>query len=312
MTNHVDNRFIKGLFSGLLVAASAGIATYYFMRDTTVSSVVCTPDKRCRKKTKETVRGTVEPRVAVVTGGSRGIGAAICELLAREGYHVVVNYVSNEKKANVVVKRCQERGANAVAIRANVSKEADVASLFRKASQWAREHNLGEIEAVVNNAAIIGEKRNLETSSSDNLRALFATNVFGAFYVMRDAIEYMSTKRGRCGGSIVNISSGSAFIGQPLTYAMTKGALNSLTIGSVAELATHGIRVNAISPGLTKTDMVSSETIRSCISSIPMGRAGEPVEIAEGVAWLLSENASYVAGANVRIAGGRRMGSGCQ
>lgn len=300
-------------------------------------------NERKRRKKEKLLRSssyrTADRGIAIVTGGSRGIGKAACLRLSRNGYRVVVNYRSNETLAQQVVQEIRAEyivasssaksadgkatfaassPPRAIAIQADVSNEEDVIRLFDLAEQaWAScpEFALG-ITACVNNAAIIGTKRSLEKSTRKCLDDLFRVNVYGAFYVLREATKRMSTKReGRykgTGGAIVNVSSGSAFIGRPMTYAMTKGAMNSMTAGTVEECMSHGVRLNTISPGLTRTDMVSEKLIQSCLPTIPMGRAGEPMEIANGIAWLLSDEASYVAGANIRIAGGRRMGSGCQ
>eukprot|EP00164_Ancoracysta_twista_P010879 GFYU01016563.1.p1 GENE.GFYU01016563.1~~GFYU01016563.1.p1 ORF type:complete len:335 (-),score=56.69 GFYU01016563.1:26-1030(-) len=245
-------------------------------------------------------------RVCIVTGGSRGIGAAICERLARDGYKVAVNYARNSEEAEAVVQRIHDAGGDAIAVQADVSVVTEVTRLFDTV-----EGRLGRVTACVNNAAILGPLTGLfEDSTWSQLEQVMRINLYGAFHVLREAARRMSRDLGGHGGAIVNISAGSAYTGTPLAYAMSKGALNSLTEGCVGELAACGIRVNSVSPGPCYTDMMadfSKEDIAWMANTIPMKRPGQPAEIAEGVAWLLSDHASFVSGSNLRIAGGKPL-----
>ena len=242
-------------------------------------------------------------KVALVTGGSRGIGAAACRLLARDGWDVAVNYRTDAPAAEAVVADVTAAGRRAIAIQGDVGEEADVIRMFETA-----ERALGPVTGLVNSAGVIGPKGRVEALTAEAIEALLRTNVIGSILTCREAVKRMSTKHGGQGGAIVNVSSGSAYIGNPGTgvlYAISKGAVNSLHIGLSQEVGGEGIRVNAVSPGMTATDMVTEEAIQRSISAIPMGRVGAPEEIAEAIAWLMSDRASYVAGANIRVAGGR-------
>jgi NAD(P)-dependent dehydrogenase (short-subunit alcohol dehydrogenase family) len=253
-------------------------------------------------------------RVCVVTGGSRGIGAAICEALVDQGTDICVNYTSESSKAlsDAVVAAAVAKGRRALAVRADVSQPDQVERLFDEA-----EARLGPVTALVNNAAIIGPRASLLDTSLEALQRTIAINVHGPFlctqaFVKRALARQVTPGVNEGRGAIVNVSSGSAFIGRPLAYAMSKGAMNSFSAGCVAELAGVGIRLNSVSPGLTNTEMVTDEVIRQNRSLIPMARPAEPREIANVVGFLLSDAASYVSGGNLRVAGGRRMGSGAQ
>lgn len=242
-------------------------------------------------------------KIALVTGGSRGIGAAACRLLARDGWDVAVNYRSDAPAAEAVVAAVEAAGRRAVAVQGDVGDEADVIRLFE-----TTERALGPVSGLVNSAGVIGPKGRVEALTGEAIEALLRTNVVGSILTCREAVRRMSTRHGGAGGVIVNVSSGSAYIGNPGTgvlYAISKGAVNSLHIGLSQEVGGEGIRVNAVSPGMTATDMVTDEAVRKALPNIPMGRAGEPEEIAEAIAWLMSDRASYVAGANIRVAGGR-------
>lgn len=242
-------------------------------------------------------------KVALVTGGSRGIGAAACRLLARDGWDVAVNYRADAPAAEAVVADVTAAGRRAIAIQGDVGDEADVIRMFETA-----ERALGPLTGLVNSAGVIGPKGRVDALTAEAVEALLRTNVIGSILTCREAVKRMSTKHGGQGGAIVNVSSGSAYIGNPGTgvlYAISKGAVNSLHIGLSQEVGGEGIRVNAVSPGMTATDMVTEEAIRRSMSAIPMGRVGEPEEIAEAIAWLMSDRASYVAGANIRVSGGR-------
>lgn len=246
---------------------------------------------------------TAGPRVALVTGGSRGIGAAACRLLARDGWDVAVNYRADVSAANAVVAEVQAAGQRAVAVKADTGVEADVVAMFETV-----ESALGPIGLLVNNAGINGEKGRVEALALANIERMLATNVTGYILCAREAVKRMSTRNGGAGGVIVQVSSGSAYIGNPgsnVMYAITKGAVNSLTIGLSQEVAGEGIRVNAVAPGMTATDMVSEAAAKASMSAVPMGRLGTPEEIAEAIVWLASDKAAFVAGANIRVAGGR-------
>lgn len=243
-------------------------------------------------------------RVAVVTGGSRGIGAATARLLGRRGYAVCVNYRTEAEAAARVVADVEAAGGRAIAVQGDVARDDDVARLFETVDR-----DLGRLEALVNNAGIIGPRCRVEALSRADLERVLAVNVVGLVRCAQAAVARMSTRRGGGGGAIVNVSSGSAYIGaagDAVHYAVSKGAVNSFTIGLSQEVAGEGIRVCAVSPGLTRTDMPDPAALESAPRGvIPMGRVGEPEEIAEAIAWLLSDAASYVAGANLRVAGGR-------
>jgi len=249
--------------------------------------------------------------VAIVTGGGRGIGAACSEALAAKGYGVVIAYRSDDSSADRVCRRIGEAGGKACAVRCDIGVEEDVVKLFSFAdSAFGVETPL---TVLVNNAGVMGKQTsNLSDCTehgADDLLELMRTNVAGPLMAIREAEKRMSTVHGGIGGAIVQISSGSAYIGAPLLYAASKGALNSLTIGLVAPLARQNIRINTVSPGMTDTDMVSDVAKSFDFNQIPLGRMGTPQEIANAVVWLCSSEASYVAGANMRVAGGRPPGT---
>lgn len=242
-------------------------------------------------------------KVAVVTGASRGIGAACARALGQCGYDVCVNYRSAASEAAAVVKDIEAAGARAIAVQADVGIEADVARLFETVDE-----ELGVLDALVNNAGIFGPSSRVDALPRDALEAVLAVNVIGLIRCSQEAVRRMSSTHGGRGGAIVNISSGSAYIGNAgsgVHYAVSKGAVNSFTIGLSQEVAGEGIRVNAVSPGMTRTDMPSQAALERAGPNIPMARIGEPEEIAAAVLWLLSDAASYTAGANIRVAGGR-------
>ncbi len=241
--------------------------------------------------------------VTLITGASRGIGAATARLCAAEGHAVCVNYLTNEAAAEALVADIAAAGGQAIACRADTSVEADVRRLFETVDA-----ELGPLTGLVNNAGIHGPRGRVEALAAEDISRVLAVNVAGYFLCAREAIRRMSTKRGGSGGAIVNVSSGAARIGGPgegVLYAASKGAVNSLTIGLSQEVAGEGIRVNAVAPGLTDTDMPPRDKIETLAHRIPMGRVAAPREIAEAILWLLSEKASYVAGANLRVGGGR-------
>ena len=243
----------------------------------------------------------------IVTGASRGIGAAVARLAAERGYGVAVNFATGADDAAEVVRQIISAGGRAVAIQADVAIEESVMRLFVSA-----ERELGPIKALVNNAAITGGFARVDSVSAKALTEVMAVNVCGAILCAREAVRRMSTRHGGNGGAIVNISSRAAHIGSAgewVHYAASKGSIDSFTIGLAREVATEGIRVNAVAPGLIETGLHAAngapDRLQRLMGSIPMGRAGLPAEVAEGVLWLLSPAASYTTGTIFEIGGGR-------
>jgi NAD(P)-dependent dehydrogenase (short-subunit alcohol dehydrogenase family) len=243
----------------------------------------------------------------IVTGGSRGIGAAVARLGAKHGYAVAVNYSTGEKEANSVTADIVKNGGHAMAIHADVSDERQIIAMFA-----TTDRELGPITALVNNAGITGGFARVEDVTADAVNKTFAVNVTGSILCAREAVRRMSTRRGGKGGAIVNISSRAVHTGAAgewVHYAASKGAIDSFTIGLAREVATEGIRVNAAAPGLTDTDIHTTNgepgRLQRLMPTIPMNRAGQPEEIAEAVLWLLSPAASYVTGAILAVGGGR-------
>ena len=246
-------------------------------------------------------------KVAIVTGGSRGIGAAIAKLLGANGYNVAINYANDQAAAQKVLDHLTAIGSRAVAIQGDVSREADVLRIFEIA-----ERELGPVRALVNNAAITGGFARTDQIDAAKVAQMLAVNVAGPMLCAREAVRRMSTLHRGPGGAIVNISSlaartGSA--GEWVHYAASKGAVNTFTIGLAREVADEGIRVNAVAPGLVDTGLHAANgepgRIGRLNSTIPMGRAATAEEIAQGVLWLLSDAASYVTGTILEIGGGR-------
>jgi NAD(P)-dependent dehydrogenase (short-subunit alcohol dehydrogenase family) len=247
------------------------------------------------------------PGTLIVTGASRGIGAAIARLAGERGFSVAVNFSTGEAEARATVAQITSAGGRACAIQADVSREEDVVRLFQTA-----ESELGPIKALVNNAAITGGFARVENVSAETLAKVMAVNVSGAILCAREAVRRMSTRHGGSGGAIVNISSIAARSGSPgewIHYAASKGAINTFTIGLAREVATEGIRVNAVAPGLIETGLHAAngapDRLKRLASTIPMGRPGLPNEVAEAVLWLLSPAASYTTGAILEAGGGR-------
>lgn len=247
-------------------------------------------------------------RVLIVTGGSRGIGAATARLAAKSGWDVAVNYARDKAAADGVVAEVQAAGRRAAAIQGDVAIEDDVLALFETAAAL-----LGRVGGVVNNAGAVGSPAGpLADASAGMIGRIVGLNVTGALLVAREAARRMSTSRGGQGGAIVNLSSIAASLGAPneyVWYAATKGAVDSMTAGLSKELAGQGVRVNAVSPGLIDTDIHASggqpDRLARLGPSVPIGRPGTAEEVAEAIVWLLSDAASYVTGANLRVGGGR-------
>lgn len=247
-------------------------------------------------------RGTL-----IVTGGSRGIGAAISRLAAAQGYSVVVNFSENDKAAAALINEIKRSGGRCTAIRADVASETEVRYLFAEA-----ERQLGPLTALVNNAGITGGFARVDSIKTEMLQRLLAVNVAGTILCAREAVRRLSTKHGGRGGGIVNISSRAAELGSPgewVHYAASKGAVNTFTVGLAREVASEGIRVNAVAPGLVETEIHAAAgdpgRPAKMANTIPLGRAARPQEIAEAVIWVLSPAASYVTGTILAVSGGR-------
>jgi NAD(P)-dependent dehydrogenase (short-subunit alcohol dehydrogenase family) len=244
--------------------------------------------------------------VLLITGAGRGIGAATVKLAAARGYDVGVTYKSDAASAGEVVNTVKGAGRKAVAITADMAREADVERMFKEAD------TLGRLTHFVYNAGIPGRAGRLESADSAMMREVIEVNVMGALWSMQHAIRRMSTKHGGAGGSIVLVSSVAADIGGPneyVWYAASKGAVESITYGLSKELAGDGIRVNCVSPGASDTrihaDAGTPEKLAKVAPMIPMGRVGKPEESAEAILFLLSDAASYISGTVLRVAGGR-------
>ena len=241
-------------------------------------------------------------KVMLVTGAGRGIGAATARLAARRGYKVCVNYLRDRAAAE---KLASEIGA--LAVPADVSSEADVVRLFKTVDD-----KLGRLTALINNAGIVDVRSRVENMSIERLRRMFAVNVIGSFLCAREAIKRMSKRHGGAGGVIVNLSSGAARLGSPgdyVDYASAKGAIDTFTIGLAKEVAAEGIRVNAVRPGVIRTEIHATSGDPARLERIgataPLARPGEPEEVAQAVLWVASDEASYTTGAIVDVTGGR-------
>jgi NAD(P)-dependent dehydrogenase (short-subunit alcohol dehydrogenase family) len=246
-------------------------------------------------------------KVMLVTGGSRGIGAATAKLAAAGGYAVCVNYVSNREHAESVESAIQDAGGTALAVQADVAVEADVVHLFRACDQ-----ELGTLSALVNNAGVVESQIRVEDIQAERIDRLFAINVRSAFLCAREAVRRMSTKHGGKGGVIINVSSKAALLGSPneyVDYAASKGAIDTMTVGLAKEVAGEGIRVNAVRPGLIDTGIHASggqpERVERMAPTIPMARPGTAEEVAEAILWLASDEASYSTGSFIDVSGGR-------
>jgi NAD(P)-dependent dehydrogenase (short-subunit alcohol dehydrogenase family) len=245
--------------------------------------------------------------VALITGASRGIGAATARLAATRGIDVAVNYVRNSEAAEAVVGDCRASGVRAISVQADVSVEADVQRMFDTTVD-----ELGAPTILVNNAGILHAQARLDSFPYGRLREVFDVNVIGAFMCAREAVRRMSTRHGGQGGSIVNVSSAASYLGSPdeyIDYAASKGAIDTLTIGLAKEVGAEGIRVNAVRPGLIDTEIHASsgEPGRAArlSATVPMRRVGTADEVAATIMWLASDEAAYVNGAIVNCSGGR-------
>ncbi|EJZ21055.1 SDR family oxidoreductase [Rhizobium sp. Pop5] len=245
--------------------------------------------------------------VVLVTGGSRGIGAAVARLAARQGWRVAVNYASSREAAEAVVAAITEAGGEAVAIEGDVGKAADIASMF-----GAVDRHFGRLDGLVNNAGVVDYPQRVDEMSAERIERMLRINVTGSILCAGEAVRRMSSRHGGRGGAIVNVSSMAAVLGsatQYVDYAASKAAIDTFTIGLAREVAAEGIRVNAIRPGIIETELHASgglpDRAREMASSIPMQRAGTAEEVADAILYLLSSSASYVTGTILNVSGGR-------
>lgn len=245
-------------------------------------------------------------KVAIVTGSSRGIGAESAKLLAKNGYSVCINYVANAVAAGHVRDQILKEGGRCILVQADVSSASDVATLFETVDA-----ELGRVSVLVNNAAILMNQCRLEDISEERFTEVFRKNVLSCFLCSKEAVKRMSTKNGGTGGTIVNVSSGASKTGSPneyIDYAVSKGAVDTLTRGLALEVADEGIRVNAVRPGLIYTEMHASggepDRVERLKSKIPLQRGGQPIEVAEAILWLATDKSSFVTGSFIDPSGG--------
>lgn len=246
-------------------------------------------------------------RVMLITGASRGIGAATARLAAQQGYALCLNYHQRADVANAVLKQVRGLGVTAIAVQADVADETQVLHMFE-----AIDREFGRLDVLVNNAGMLEQQMRLEKMDAARWTRVLGANVIGSFLCAREAIKRMSTRHGGRGGAIVNLSSVAARLGAPgeyIDYAAAKGAIDSMTLGLAKEVASEGIRVNAVRPGVIHTDIHAAggepDRVERVKASVPMGRGGQAEEIAEAILWLASEQASYTSGALLDVAGGR-------
>lgn len=246
-------------------------------------------------------------KILLVTGGSRGIGAATSLLAARQGWSVVVNFNARGDEAHALVRRISEEGGRAMALQADVSNEAQVMAMFEQIDgRW------GRLSGLVNNAGVVDVAARLDEMTWARWRRMFDVNVMGSLLCAREAVRRMSTRSGGLGGSIVNLSSAAARLGSPgqyLDYAASKAAIDTMTVGLAKEVGGEGIRVNAVRPGLIETEIHASggqpDRVRDLVHQVPMQRGGQAEEVAQAIVWLLSDAASYTTMALVDVSGGR-------
>lgn len=248
-----------------------------------------------------------EEQVLLVTGASRGIGAATALLAARRGWAVAVNYASQRAAADAVVQQVLDIGGRAIAVQADVADESQVLAMFQRVDR-----ELGRITGLVNNAGVVDVSQRLEDMSYARLRRMFDINVIGSLLCAREAVRRMSIRHGGRGGAIVNVSSAAARLGSPgqyVDYAAAKGAIDAFTLGLAKEVGGDGIRVNAVRPGLIDTEIHASgglpNRVRDLAHQVPMGRGGTAEEVALAILWLLSPEASYTTMSLLEISGGR-------
>jgi NAD(P)-dependent dehydrogenase (short-subunit alcohol dehydrogenase family) len=246
-------------------------------------------------------------KVLLVTGGSRGIGAATCRLAAKAGWAVAVNYAANSLAADEVVRAIRADGGRAMAVQADVADEAQVLRMFGQIDA-----KLGRLTGLVNNAGVVDQRARLDEMDMARWRRMFDINVIGSLLCAREAVRRMSTKHGGTGGAIMNVSSAAARLGSPgeyVDYAASKGAIDTFTVGLAKEVANEGIRVNAVRPGLIDTEIHASggrpERLRELAPQIPMQRGGTAEEVAQLIVWLLSDAASYTTMSLVDVSGAR-------
>ena len=252
------------------------------------------------------------PRTVLITGSSRGIGAATAVLCAYQGWAVLVNYTRDAQAAQAVVEQIRGMGGRAQAVQADVADETQVEALFAALDQHTQQGALPPLGALVNNAGVVDFASRVDGVTQARLQRLFATNVFGSFLCAREAVKRLSTRYGGPGGAIVNLSSGAAKLGSPhqyVDYAATKGAIDTLTIGLGKEVAGEGIRVNGVRAGLIDTAIHASggqpNRVAALLPEVPLQRAGSADEVAQAIAWLLSDAASYMTASLIDVTGGR-------
>ena len=245
--------------------------------------------------------------IALITGGSRGIGAATALLAAQKGFAVAVNYTANSLAADEVVRQIRAEGGTAITVQGDVGIEADILAMFAKVDA-----KLGPITSLVNNAGVVDVASRVDAMSAARLKRMFDINVLGSMICAREAVKRMNTQHGGAGGTIVNLSSVAAKLGGPgqyVDYAASKGAIDTFTLGLAKEVATEGIRVNAVRPGIIETDIHASggqpDRARQMAPMVPMQRAGSAMEVAQAIVWLMTEESSYCTGTIIDVSGGR-------
>ena len=248
-----------------------------------------------------------DPGTVLVTGGSRGIGAAAAWQIAQGGQAVAVNYTRDAAAAETLVARIRAAGGQALAVQADVADAAQVAAMFERLDR-----ELPRLAGLVNNAGVVDRPARVDEMDAARLQRMFSINVFGSFHCAREAVRRLSTRHGGRGGAIVNLSSAAARLGAPgqyVDYAAAKGAIDTFTVGLAKEVATEGIRVNAVRPGIIETEIHASggipDRVKQMAPLVPMQRAGSADEVAQAIVWLLSDAASYTTGAILDVSGGR-------